>query len=111
MSLTGNVTGKRLRGKITLLRKMRGYSAYEIAVGNGFDGTEEEWLASLDAQVYVQPDEPLDAVVGALWVDTDEQGEEDNTPIKGKDYFTEADKQEMVNSVLSYFTDVTEVGM
>lgn len=25
----------------------RGYSAYEIAVNNGFEGTEEEWLASL----------------------------------------------------------------
>lgn len=25
----------------------RGYSAYEIAVQNGFVGTEEEWLASL----------------------------------------------------------------
>lgn len=25
----------------------RGYSAYEIAVQNGFEGTEEEWLASL----------------------------------------------------------------
>ena len=26
---------------------VRGKSAYEIAVMNGFDGTEEEWLASL----------------------------------------------------------------
>lgn len=26
---------------------LRGYSAYEIAVQNGFEGTEEEWLASL----------------------------------------------------------------
>lgn len=26
---------------------LRGYSAYEIAVQNGFVGTEEEWLASL----------------------------------------------------------------
>ena len=25
----------------------RGYSAYDIAVRNGFEGTEEEWLASL----------------------------------------------------------------
>ena len=25
----------------------RGYSAYEVAVQNGFKGTEEEWLASL----------------------------------------------------------------
>lgn len=26
---------------------LRGYSAYEVAVQNGFEGTEEEWLASL----------------------------------------------------------------
>lgn len=26
---------------------LRGYSAYEIAVQNGFTGTEEEWLDSL----------------------------------------------------------------
>ena len=26
---------------------LRGYSAYDIAVQNGFEGTEEEWLASL----------------------------------------------------------------
>ena len=26
---------------------LRGYSAYEIAVQNGFVGSEEEWLASL----------------------------------------------------------------
>lgn len=29
------------------LEKWRGYSAYEVAVKNGFDGTEAEWLASL----------------------------------------------------------------
>jgi len=29
----------------------RGYSAYEIAVQNGFEGTEEEWLASLKGDV------------------------------------------------------------
>jgi hypothetical protein len=29
------------------LRSWRGYSAYEIAVQNGFEGSETEWLASL----------------------------------------------------------------
>lgn len=29
------------------MSKYRGYSAYEIAVMNGFKGTEQEWLASL----------------------------------------------------------------
>jgi hypothetical protein len=31
----------------TLLSAFRGYSAYEIALQNGFEGTEEEWLQSL----------------------------------------------------------------
>lgn len=29
------------------LQTWRGYSAYEIAVQNGFEGTEQEWLRSL----------------------------------------------------------------
>ena len=29
----------------------RGYSAYEIAVQNGFEGTETEWLESLKGDV------------------------------------------------------------
>ena len=29
------------------LQNWRGYSAYEVAVRNGFKGTEEEWLESL----------------------------------------------------------------
>ena len=50
-----------------------GASAYEIAVKNGFEGTETEWLESLN-------------------------GEDGKTPIKGEDYFTEADKKEIVAS-------------
>lgn len=42
-------TSDTLRGKIHVLEVMRGYSAYELAVINGFKGTEEEWLASLFA--------------------------------------------------------------
>ncbi len=36
-----------LRGTIVNPDVIRGKSAYEIAVMNGFDGTEQEWLASL----------------------------------------------------------------
>lgn len=43
-----------------------GKSAYEIAVQNGFEGSESEWLDSL-------------------------QGEDGHTPEKGKDYFTAED--------------------
>ena len=50
MSLTGKArTEKLLRGKINGLETIRGYSAYEIALIHGFEGTEEEWLESLQA--------------------------------------------------------------
>lgn len=42
-----------------------GRSAYEVAVANGFEGTETEWLASLG-------------------------------PVRGVDYWTEEDKQEIL---------------
>ncbi len=48
MSITGNTKVKNsLVGNIHLLKTIPGYSAYEIAVKNGFEGTEKEWLASL----------------------------------------------------------------
>lgn len=47
MSLTGKAEGKTLRGRINRLEELQGYSAYEVAVIHGFEGTEEEWLASL----------------------------------------------------------------
>lgn len=50
MSLTGKADGKTLRGKINRLHELRGYSAYEVAVINGFEGTEEEWLESLKGE-------------------------------------------------------------
>ena len=35
---------------------LRGYSAYDLAVKNGFTGTPEEWLASLKGADAVLPD-------------------------------------------------------
>ena len=55
MSLTGNAEQtKDLRGKLNGLHTIRGYSAYEVALINGFSGTEEEWLASMNALHSVQ---------------------------------------------------------
>jgi hypothetical protein len=56
-----------------------GKSAYEIAVENGFKGTEQEWLESLEGK----------------------DGKDGYTPLKGIDYFTEADKAEMVSAVIA----------
>lgn len=50
MSLDGNTTaGSTVRGKINSLDVLC-IDAYAIAVKNGFDGTEEEWLASLKGE-------------------------------------------------------------
>lgn len=51
-------------------------SAYGIAVKQGFVGSEDEWLETL-------------------------KGAPGNTPVKGKDYYTEEDKDEMVNAVIA----------
>lgn len=47
MSLKGSIKGETLQGNINRLHELRGYSAYEVAVLEGFEGTKEEWLASL----------------------------------------------------------------
>lgn len=66
------------RERITAIEKNgiageNGKSAYEIAVEDGFQGTQKEWLDSLQ---------------GA-------------TPVVGIDYFTEEDKQVMISHVIA----------
>ena len=52
MGLQGSADSKYdLRGKVSKLHELRGYSAYEIAVIHGFNGTEEEWATELRRQV------------------------------------------------------------
>ena len=62
-----------------------GLSAYEIAVKNGFEGTEQEWLEYLRGEP--GPAGPA--------------GSDGKTPVKGTDYFTSEDKAEMVQSVIA----------
>lgn len=46
--MTGTGTAKKvLRGRINEIKYIQGLSAYEIAVKNGYKGTEKEWLASI----------------------------------------------------------------
>lgn len=48
MSLKGSAESYiDLKGSMSLLKAIRGKSAYEIALLNGFEGTEEEWLETL----------------------------------------------------------------
>lgn len=84
MSLEGNATGQTLVGKINKC-DMLTISAYGIAVKNGFEGTEAEWLASL-------------------------KGEKGDKPIKGTDYFTEEDIAYLVETVMATkFVDTATV--
>ena len=65
-----------------------GYSAYEIALKNGFEGTEQEWLASLKGE----PGKP------------GKGGEDGYTPIRGTDYWTEQD----IAEIKAYVDDAIE---
>lgn len=40
--------------KLQVVGKISGLSAYEIAVKNGFEGTEQEWLASLGSAMELE---------------------------------------------------------
>lgn len=74
MSLTGKASAsKLLRGKINKIDVIY-TDTYEIAVKNGFEGTIDEWLASLKG----------------------DKGDKGDTPVRGTDYWTEEDKAEVV---------------
>lgn len=62
-----------------------GDSAYQIAVDNGFKGTEEEWLASLKGS---KGDPGQNGAQGT-------KGADGKTPIRGTDYWTAADIAEI----------------
>lgn len=66
-----------------------GKSAYEIAVDNGFEGNETEWLASLhgkDGKDGVDGKDGYTPIKGVDYFDG-KDGEDGYTPIKGVDYF------------------------
>lgn len=73
-----------------------GKSAYEIALEHGFEGSEQEWLESLNGE---------DGQNGK----DGQNGQDGKTPEKGVDYFTEADKQEIAEQA-AQLVDVPEGG-
>lgn len=83
-------------------RGPRGYSAYEIAVQEGFVGTEEEWLASLVGPEGKQGKDGERGIQGPRGQQGDkgdkgnkgdkgDTGNDGHTPVKGVDYFTSED--------------------
>jgi lysophospholipase L1-like esterase len=87
MSLEGTAEGKTLVGSINKCETLT-ISAYGIAVKNGFEGTEAEWLASLKGAKGDPGDAP---VKGVDYFD----GEDGYTPVRGTDYWTPDDQQVM----------------
>ena len=69
-----------------------GKSAYEIAVQNGFIGTETEWLASLKGADGTNGRDGANGVNGT-------NGRDGITPVKGVDYFTEQDIQNFITQI------------
>ena len=74
-----------------------GKSAYEIAVERGFQGSEEYWLATLKGR------DGKDGAPG-------EPGADGYVPVKGKDYFTDADKEELAEDVAENVVDTLTSG-
>lgn len=68
--------------RIGNIRGPRGYSAYDIAVKNGFSGTEQDWLAAQASGGVIDPitNLPAPSVVEALSKAILEPHEQDPTP-------------------------------
>lgn len=117
MSIKGNAESYvEIRGSVKSPDMIHGKSAYEIAVKNGFEGTEEEWLASLRGGVSVASVTQTVTstssgganVMKVKLTDgresdfTVRNGKDGATPVRGVDYWTEADK----NEIKAYINEV-----
>ena len=76
---------------------INGKSAYDIAKEQGFVGTEQEWLNSLKGANGEKGDKGDKGDTGAQG----QNGRDGHTPVKGVDYFTQSEKNQIVQEVLS----------
>ena len=93
-----------IKNKPTEQEVVRGYSAYQVAVMNGFDGTEEEWLLSLRGAVGPRGEAGPAGAAGPAGP----AGDPGYTPVKGVDYFTEDDQEAIVEEVLKQMPEAPE---
>ena len=77
-----------------------GKSAYQIAVENGFEGSETDWLASLKGADGRNGIDGTNGINGTNGKDGKDgtNGKDGKTPIKGVDYFTQAEIQQIENN-------------
>lgn len=64
-------TKNSLKGKISILNTLHGKSAFEVAVLNGFNGTEEEWLESLKVRTTYAAKIGVATLLADAWVGTE----------------------------------------
>lgn len=83
-----------------------GKSAYQIALDNGFVGSQSEWLASLKGD---KGDKGEKGDTGEQGIQG-ERGANGKTPVKGTDYWTASDKSEIVAEGASYTTTLSPTG-
>lgn len=67
-TITITIVDNELVQNVTLATIYRGYSAYEIAVQNGFEGTEQEWLDSLQGSGAESMQRKLDIVSNIQYI-------------------------------------------
>lgn len=104
-----------------LINKTVGQSAYQVAVSNGFEGTQVQWLESLKGEPGEQGAQGVQGPQGEQGVQgeqgpqgeqgiqgergpqgqTGAKGADGYTPVKGVDYFTEEDVADIVARVLA----------
>lgn len=95
-----------------------GKSAYQIALDNGFVGTEEEWLESLrgtdgkDGRDGAPGIDGKDGQNGKDGVDgvPGQDGKDGYSPVKGLDYFTAEEKEEIIGETIDTLTENGQVG-
>lgn len=75
-------------GEVVQMKGEDGASAYELAVKNGFEGSETAWLVSLKGEAGAKGEKG-------------DNGADGYTPVKGKDYWTETDRAQMVTDVIA----------
>ena len=71
-----------------------GKSAYQIALDEGFEGSETDWLASLNGK---DGKDGINGTDGKPGIDGT-NGVDGKTPVKGVDYFTQAEIQQIENN-------------
>ena len=78
-----------------------------IASHNISDDAHSDIRQMIGEKVYTQPDEPADAAVGSLWIDTDEVGNENSVDIETVEVFPTGNTGVWINNYGAYKTEVT----